>query len=103
MGLMSLGADTKVAGGAAYLSSVPIGFLLHKVFSFQSRNKAARDAVRFSVVSAASAVLAGVTLEQATQALGLSVLGALVVVAIVVTPCNFIAMRAWVFMAAKKG
>lgn len=102
MGLMSLGADTKVAGAAAYLSSVPMGFLLHKVFSFRSKNRVAEDAMRFVVVSGASAALAGVTLEQATQELGLSVLGALVVVALVVTPCNFLAMRAWVFMAAKK-
>lgn len=101
-GLMSLGADTKVAGAAAYLSSVPLGFLLHKVFSFQSRNRVAGDAMRFIVVSGASAVLAGVTLEQATRLLGVSVLGALVVVALVVTPCNFIAMRAWVFMASRK-
>ncbi len=101
-GLMSLGADTKLAGAAGYLSSVPMGFVLHKVFSFESRNKVSRDAMRFAVVSVVSAVLAGVTLEQATQVLGLSVLGALVVVALVVTPCNFLAMRAWVFMASRK-
>jgi len=103
MGLIAGGIDTKVAGAAAYLSSVPMGFLLHKVFSFESKNKVSGDALRFAVVSIASAVLAGITLEQATEKLGLTVLGALVVVAVVVTPCSFVAMRAWVFMAAKKG
>lgn len=102
MGLIGNGIDTKAAGAAAYLASVPMGFVLHKVFSFESKNRLSGDLLRFTVVSMGSAVLAGITLEQATQKLGLTVLGALVVVAVVVTPCSFVAMRAWVFMAAKK-
>lgn len=102
MGLVSLGAGTKAAGAAAYLASVPMGFALHKLFSFESKNAVAQDGWRFLVVSVASAMLAGVTLEQATERLGLSVAAALVVVAVVVTPANFLAMRGWVFMAGSK-
>ena len=98
VGLIRLGMATSEAGSAAYLASLPVGFVLHRVFSFKSTNQFKGDAWRFAIVSALSAWAAGAGLTVATRDLGLRFEVALIVTVMVVAPLNYGAMRLWVFM-----
>ncbi|WP_293196320.1 GtrA family protein [Ottowia sp.] len=96
---MRVGVSTGPAGGLAYLSSIPVGFVLHRVFSFESTNRVQKDAFRFVVLSGVSAWFAGALLSFLTSDLGIRFELSLLLTILVVAPSNYVAMRLWVFMA----
>ena len=103
IGLINAGAEAIVAGAGGYLGSLPVGFMLHRLFSFGSRNAVQNDVWRFCLVSLASALLAGWILETAVTAWSLPIWAGLLAAAAVVLPANFTAMKVWVFLGREPG
>lgn len=98
VGLLKVGAGASMAGSGAYLASIPVGFALHRLFSFNSANPWGGDAMRFIVVSASSAWLAGAGLAFAMNTLHLRFEYGVGLMVLLVTPFNYLAMKLWVFM-----
>lgn len=95
--LVAFGLRKDLAGSLAYLASMPLSFLMHRRFSFSSRNPAAHDGVRFIAMSAASTWLAGSGLVIAETTLGLSLTASITLMCMVIPLFNYASMRLWVF------
>jgi putative flippase GtrA len=102
VGLLQFGTSASLAGSGAYLASIPVGFVLHRLFSFGSTNPWGGDAGRFVVVSASSACLAGAGLAFAMHTLGLRFELSVALMVVLVAPFNYGAMKLWVFFKPKQ-
>ena len=98
--LMNSGTSVSVAGAVAYLSSIPAGYLLHRLFTFEVRSPVGTDICRFVVVSLCSAWAAGLTLSVMLRHTTFEI--ALLLTVLVVAPINFTLLKAWVFATGRR-
>ena len=94
--------DRKIAGpagGAAigYLASIPLNYLLQRIFTFRSRNKPSGEALRYLLVHMANLSLSTIGMYFLATKLGfdyrLGILATMVIVPVLV----FVMLNRWVF------
>lgn len=90
------------ASGLGYLCAIPVSFVGHRTFTFQSTNAWAGEGIRFVLahavcLSVSMLVMSAVTAMQAPYAVGL--IGAV----LIIPALNFLIANFWVFAKRWKG
>jgi putative flippase GtrA len=86
------------AGFAGYIGSLPIAFLLHRVFTFRSRARFAPEWLRFLCSSLLGCLLSS-WLPAAAMDAGVSLHAALGLTCIIVPSVNYLLLSRWAFVA----
>ncbi|AXQ30621.1 GtrA family protein [Solimonas sp. K1W22B-7] len=90
------GLSLLVSGIAGYVCAMPCAYLLHRYYSFRSRQPPAREAGKFIATSVIGAMLSGL-IPQWLSAGGTPLAAALTVTSIVVPIINYLVLALWVF------
>ena len=91
-----LGWQPLTAGLVAYLSALPVAYLLHRMFTFRSRSQIPAEASRFVATSLIGIGLSSGLLTTMTK-LGMPLAGALLVTCVLIPAANYLAMSRWTF------
>lgn len=91
-----------VASGLAYFSMIPIAYLLHRVFTFQSKGQHKSALPRFVATSIIGFALSLLIPYLAVSALDSPAWLAYLAVCVIVPAFNFASMRIWVFVASAR-
>jgi putative flippase GtrA len=95
-----LGWKPLAAGLVAYLTALPIAYLLHRMFTFRSRAQIPAESSRFVATS-----LMGIALSSALPAmmtkLGMPLSSALAATCVLVPAVNYLALSRWTFAQAR--
>lgn len=92
------GMGLVASGALGYLASMPCAYLLHRYYSFSSRQMVARELPKFALQSMFSAGLSGV-LPALLGAAGLPLPAALALTCLAVPLVNYFVLSLWVFHA----
>ncbi len=84
------------AGILGYVISMPCAYVLHRVFSFASRQAVATEIPKFLLQSLVSSLLSG-TLPALLTTMGLSLAIALVITSLAIPLLNYLTLSLWVF------
>lgn len=95
--MLMAGVPQAVAGAIALLLCSAVGYGLHRLYSFRSRNKAIAEAGRYAVMVGFNTVVSSLGLPVLIGALGVPETAALVTLAVVLPFSNLVLMKAWVF------
>jgi putative flippase GtrA len=95
-----LGWKPLAAGLFAYLTALPMAYLLHRMFTFRSRSQIPAESSRFVATS-----LIGIGLSSGLPAmmtkLGMPLTSALAITCVVVPAVNYLALSRWTFAQAR--
>lgn len=95
--MLMAGVPQAVAGAIALLLCSAVGYGLHRLYSFRSRNKALAEAGRYAVLVGINTVISSVGLPILIEVMRVSETAALVTMAVVLPFTNFLVMKAWIF------
>lgn len=95
--LVQSGLSHWLAGLVSYVSAMPISFLLHKFFTFESPSKPAKELPRFIATSGMGAVLASLLPQLLYQSTKLSITEIGVATSMVAPTATYALMSLWVF------
>jgi len=95
--MLMAGVPQAVAGAIALLLCSAVGYGLHRLFSFRSRNKPMAEAGRYAVLVGFNTLVSSLGLPVLIGALGVPETAALVTLAVVLPFSNFVVMKAWIF------
>lgn len=96
-GLLAMGLGHAVTGALALLMASATGYVLHRIFSFRSRNAGGGEAARFAVLVGFNTIISSFTLPLLAKTAGLPDTAALMSISLILPFSNFIAMRLWIF------
>jgi putative flippase GtrA len=91
-----------VASGLAYFTMIPIAYLLHRVFTFQSKGEHKSALPRFVATSVLGFALSVLIPYLAVRALDSPAWSAYLAVCVIVPAFNFASMRTWVFATSAR-
>jgi putative flippase GtrA len=100
--LVHCGLSHWLAGIISYVSAMPISFLLHKFFTFESRAKPAKELPRFLATSGIGAALASLLPHLLSQSTRLSITEIGLVTSLVTPTATYALMSIWVFKQASQ-
>jgi putative flippase GtrA len=95
-----LGWKPLAAGLVAYLTALPMAYLLHRMFTFRSRSRIPAESSRFVATSLIGIGLSSVLPTMMTK-LGVPLASALAVTCVVVPAANYLALSRWTFAQAR--
>lgn len=100
--LLAVGAGHALTGAIALLMASATGYVLHRLFSFKSKNEGSPEAARFAILVMANTLLSSAALPALARQAGLSDTAALMSVSLVLPVTNFLAMKLWIFRPRNK-
>ena len=95
----SLSLDMFAAGFVGYVAAMPCAYLLHRQYSFGSRQTISKEALKFCMLSVASATLSGLIPKLLTGS-EVGHIVALIGTSVAVPIFNYLAASLWVFREA---
>lgn len=91
------GFSPLIAGATAYLASMPVAFLLHRLFTFRSSAPVTQEVRRFILTSLIGVVVASITPHLMMKQLGSSAWLASIATSILTPGISYLLMSSWVF------
>lgn len=101
--LLAAGVGHAATGALALLVASATGYVLHKLFSFRSKNEPAGEAARFGLLVLLNATLSSAALPALARQVGMSDTLALMTVSLILPVTNFLAMKFWIFKSRQTG
>lgn len=95
--MLMAGVPQAVAGAIALLLCSAVGYGLHRLYSFRSRNKALSEAGRYAVLVGVNTVVSSVGLPILIEVMRVPETAALVTMAMILPVTNYVVMKAWIF------
>lgn len=92
-----IGIRAVVSAAFAYLVMLPVSFLAHKLFTFQSRRRTLPESIRFLAMHVLTACICGAVMWFATAVFASSHWIGSAITVVVAPAVNFILLEFWVF------
>jgi putative flippase GtrA len=98
-----IGVGDVLSAAMAYLAMLPVSFVAHKVFTYESQNKALPESIRFAVMHGLTACICGTIMWFATGFLDATHWVGSAITVVTAPAINFVMLEFWVFKKRNAG